>query len=90
MHNGTVLNEGGLRSTDEFVRHKTLDCLGDLFLLGMAVKARLTTRKPGHALSTMLLKTLMNTPDAFMIEDAASSTAQGQWAYPETAVAAHS
>ena len=90
VHNGTVLNEGGLRSTDEFVRHKTLDCLGDLFLLGMAVKARLTTSKPGHALSTMLLKTLMNTPDAFMIEDATSGTAQGQWAYPETAVAAHS
>ena len=90
VHNGTVLNEGGLRSTDEFVRHKTLDCLGDLFLLGMAVKARLTTSKPGHALSTMLLKTLMKTPDAFMIEDAASGTAQGQWAYPETAVAAHS
>ena len=90
VHNGTVLNEGGLRSSDEFVRHKTLDCLGDLFLLGMAVKARLTTSKPGHALSTMLLKTLMNTPDAFLIEDATSGSAQGQWAYPETAVAAHS
>ena len=90
VHNGAVLNEGGLRSTDEFVRHKTLDCLGDLFLLGMAVKARLTTSKPGHALSTMLLKTLMNTPDAFSINGGESNGGQAQWAYPETAVAAHS
>ena len=90
VHNGTVLNEGGLRSTDEFVRHKTLDCLGDLFLLGMAVKARLTTNKPGHALSTTLLKTLLNTPDAFYIESSQKKPSQRQWAYPETAVAAHS
>jgi len=90
VHNGAVLNEGGLRSTDEFVRHKTLDCLGDLFLLGMAVKARLTTSKPGHALSTMLLKTLMNTPDAFSINGGEAAAGQGQWSYPETAVAAHS
>ncbi|MEK9729253.1 MAG: UDP-3-O-acyl-N-acetylglucosamine deacetylase, partial [Alphaproteobacteria bacterium] len=90
VHNGAVLNEGGLRSADEFVRHKTLDCLGDLFLLGMAVKARLTTSKPGHALSTMLLKTLMNTPDAFSINGGEATGGQAQWVYPETAVAAHS
>ena len=90
VHNGAVLNEGGLRTTDEFVRHKTLDCLGDLFLLGMAIKARLTASKPGHALSTNLLKTLMNTPDAFHIEGRGSASDHGQWAYPETAVAAHS
>ncbi len=90
VHNGTVLNDGGLRTTDEFVRHKTLDCLGDLFLLGMAIKARLSASKPGHALSTNLLKTLMNTPDAFHIQSHEDAPDRGQWAYPEKAVAVHS
>jgi len=92
VHNGSVLNDDGLRSDDEFVRHKTLDCLGDLYLLGMAVRAKLTASRPGHALSTKLLQAVMARPDAFIIENRPEPQARqtGPWAYPETAVAAHS
>lgn len=90
VHEGTVLNADGLRSDDEFVRHKALDCLGDLYLLGMAIRAKLTIRKPGHALSINLLKALMATPDAFYIENLPEPEKSGQWAYPDAAVAAHS
>jgi UDP-3-O-[3-hydroxymyristoyl] N-acetylglucosamine deacetylase len=91
VHNGSILNDGGLRSADEFVRHKTLDCLGDLYLLGMSLKARLTTNKPGHALSTKLLKALMASPDSFCVEKPNDDLpVNRQWAYPESAVAARS
>ena len=53
-----VLNEGGLRYADEFVRHKVLDCMGDLYLLGAPLQARLTTRFGGHALNHELLQEL--------------------------------
>ena len=51
-----VLNEGGLRYADEFVRHKVLDCLGDLYLLGAPIRGRMTTRFAGHALNHDLLR----------------------------------
>ncbi len=53
-----VLNAGGLRYADEFVRHKVLDCMGDLYLLGAPLQARLTTRFGGHALNHELLQEL--------------------------------
>ena len=92
VHEGAILNDEGLRSADEFVRHKTLDCLGDLYLLGMAIRAKLTTSCPGHALSTKLLQAVMARPDCFVIENKAevSHPQAGTWTYPETAVAAHS
>lgn len=92
VHEGAVLNDDGLRSDDEFVRHKALDCLGDLYLLGMAVRAKLTTSRPGHALSTQLLQVVMARPDCFVIENKAETgfSQAGTWTYPETAVAAHS
>jgi len=52
VDNGKILNDGGLRIEREFVRHKVLDCLGDLFLIGMPVNAEMTVERPGHALST--------------------------------------
>ena len=92
VHEGAILNDEGLRSDDEFVRHKTLDCLGDLYLLGMAIRAKLTTSCPGHALSTKLLQAVMARPDCFVIENKAdvSKPQAGTRTYPETAVAAHS
>lgn len=92
VHEGAVLNGGGLRSDDEFVRHKALDCLGDLYLLGMAIRAKLTTSCPGHALSIELLRGVMAQPNSFVIENKAevSHSWAGTWTYPETAVAAHS
>ena len=91
VHDGSVLNDDGLRSDDEFVRHKTLDCLGDLYLFGMTVRAKLTTSRPGHALSTELLQAVIARPDCFMIENRAQigHPQVGTWTYPETAVAAH-
>ena len=92
VHEGSVLNNDGLRGNDEFVRHKALDCLGDLYLLGMAVRAKLTTTRPGHMLSTKLLQAVMARPDCFVIENKPDTglPQAGTWTYPETAVAAHS
>ena len=60
-----VLNEGGLRYADEFVRHKVLDCLGDLYLMGAPIQARLTTRCAGHALNHELLQELLRDETAW-------------------------
>ena len=52
----TVLNPEGLRYADEFVRHKILDCIGDLSLLGMPILGHVVAHKSGHALNHALLK----------------------------------
>ncbi len=54
-----VLNGDGLRFDDEFVRHKALDLIGDLALLGAPLKAKITAVKSGHALHHRLAKALM-------------------------------
>jgi UDP-3-O-[3-hydroxymyristoyl] N-acetylglucosamine deacetylase len=59
-----VVNEEGLRFPDEFVRHKLLDCVGDLSLLGMPVIGHLVTYKPGHQLCHQLLSAVHATADA--------------------------
>lgn len=51
---GSILNEDGLRIEGEFVRHKTLDLIGDLHLLGRPLLARVTAYKPGHAINTKM------------------------------------
>lgn len=60
-----VLNEGGLRYADEFVRHKVLDCLGDIYLLGAPVRGHMTTRYAGHALNHALVRALAADPGAW-------------------------
>ncbi len=52
----SILNKDGLRYTDEFVRHKILDCLGDFSLLGMPLLGHIKTSKSGHALNHAFLK----------------------------------
>ena len=52
----TVLNEGGLRFPDEFVRHKLLDCIGDFSLLGMPILGHIIAYKSGHAFNHAFLK----------------------------------
>ena len=89
VDDGEVMNPGGLRAPDEFVRHKALDCLGDLYLLGSTLRGKLTTNCPGHALSTKLLQTLMNATDAFEIVDWSSAAMlNGMGQLPDNAVAA--
>jgi len=51
-----ILNDEGLRYADEFVRHKVLDCIGDLSLLGMPFIGHIVAHKSGHALNHALLR----------------------------------
>jgi UDP-3-O-[3-hydroxymyristoyl] N-acetylglucosamine deacetylase len=60
-----ILNEDGLRYEDEFVKHKILDAIGDLYLLGHSLIGAFSGYKSGHALNNQLLKELMARPDAW-------------------------
>lgn len=60
-----VLNEDGLRYEDEFVKHKILDAIGDLYLLGRSLIGAFTGYKSGHALNNRLLRTLLADPVAW-------------------------
>jgi UDP-3-O-[3-hydroxymyristoyl] N-acetylglucosamine deacetylase len=65
-----VLNPGGLRMTDEFVRHKMLDIVGDLALAGAPLQARVVAHRPGHSLNNRLLRALFADPTAWAWADA--------------------
>jgi UDP-3-O-[3-hydroxymyristoyl] N-acetylglucosamine deacetylase len=60
-----VLNEDGLRYEDEFVKHKILDAIGDLYLLGHSLIGAFSGYKSGHELNNRLLKALIAQPDAW-------------------------
>jgi len=60
-----VLNEDGLRFQDEFVRHKVLDAVGDLYLLGSCLIGEFTGFKSGHKLNNLLLRALLEQADAY-------------------------
>lgn len=60
-----VLNEGGLRHDDEFVRHKVLDCVGDLYLAGGPILGRFRGVRSGHALNHRLLGALFADREAW-------------------------
>lgn len=60
-----VLNADGLRYSDEFVKHKVLDAIGDLYLLGHPLLAAFTAHKSGHALNNLLARELLANPDAW-------------------------
>ncbi len=60
-----ILNEDGLRYEDEFVKHKILDAIGDLYLLGHSLVGSFHGHKSGHALNNRLLRELVNQPDAW-------------------------
>jgi len=71
-----VLNEDGLRYNDEFVKHKILDAIGDLYLLGNSLIGAFTGIKSGHALNNKLLRALVADADAWELttyEDAKSA-----------------
>ena len=61
-----VLNESGLRYTDEFVRHKVLDCLGDLYLAGTALIGHFRGSRTGHKMNHQLLEALFADPTAWV------------------------
>lgn len=60
-----VVNPGGLRAPDEAVRHKVLDLVGDLGLIGARLVGQLETRRPGHCFTIALLRALLADPDAY-------------------------
>jgi UDP-3-O-[3-hydroxymyristoyl] N-acetylglucosamine deacetylase len=60
-----ILNQDGLRYDDEFVKHKTLDAIGDLYVLGHPLLCAFTAHKSGHALNNQLLRTLLADADAW-------------------------
>ena len=60
-----VLNEDGLRYEDEFVKHKVLDAIGDLYLLGHSLLGAYSGYKSGHELNNQLLRELLRQPDSW-------------------------
>lgn len=62
-----ILNEDGLRYEDEFVKHKVLDAIGDLYLLGKSLIGEFNAHKSGHALNNALLRALISEADAWEI-----------------------
>ncbi len=60
-----VLNPEGLRAKDEFVRHKLLDAIGDLALIGSPVIGRYVSEQPGHSINNLLVRELLANKDAW-------------------------
>jgi UDP-3-O-[3-hydroxymyristoyl] N-acetylglucosamine deacetylase len=67
MDDVKVLNADGLRFNDEFVKHKILDAMGDLYLLGKPMLASYTAYRSGHAMNNQLLRALLAQPEAFEV-----------------------
>ncbi len=65
VDNYRILNEDGLRYADEFVKHKILDAIGDLYLLGHSLIGSFTGYKSGHGLNNQLLRELVSQADAW-------------------------
>jgi UDP-3-O-[3-hydroxymyristoyl] N-acetylglucosamine deacetylase len=63
-----VLNEDGLRYDDEFVKHKILDAIGDLYLLGYPLIGAFSAYRSGHYMNNRLLRALVENPDAWTLE----------------------
>ncbi|UFS56193.1 UDP-3-O-acyl-N-acetylglucosamine deacetylase [Comamonadaceae bacterium M7527] len=75
MDDVKVLNADGLRYNDEFVKHKILDAMGDLFVVGKPLLAAYTAYRSGHAMNNQLLRALMAQPDAYEITSFADERA---------------
>ena len=67
MDDYKVLNADGLRYDDEFVKHKILDAMGDLYIVGKPLLAAYTAFRSGHALNNLLLRELLSQPDAYEV-----------------------
>ncbi|MDK9721172.1 MAG: UDP-3-O-acyl-N-acetylglucosamine deacetylase [Rhodospirillales bacterium] len=86
-----ILNEEGLRYEDEFVRHKVLDAVGDLYLAGHPILGCFRGRCSGHAMNNLLLRALFSDPTAYRLEPMCETLvvpAAGAELLPARAVAA--
>jgi UDP-3-O-[3-hydroxymyristoyl] N-acetylglucosamine deacetylase len=79
MDDYKVLNADGLRYDDEFVKHKILDAMGDLYIVGKPLLAAYSAFRSGHAMNNQLLRALLAQPDAYEIVtfDIASQAPKG-------------
>jgi UDP-3-O-[3-hydroxymyristoyl] N-acetylglucosamine deacetylase len=77
-----VLNDGGLRFSDEFVRHKLVDALGDLYLAGGPIIGHFRGLRSGHALTRRLIAALFADRDAWCDTTIAEATALGAVSWP--------
>jgi UDP-3-O-[3-hydroxymyristoyl] N-acetylglucosamine deacetylase len=79
MDDYKVLNADGLRYDDEFVKHKILDAMGDLYIVGKPLLAAYSAFRSGHAMNNQLLRALLAQPDAYEIVtfDVASQAPKG-------------
>lgn len=67
MDDVKVLNSDGLRYQDEFVKHKILDAIGDLYVIGKPLLAAYSAFRSGHAMNNLLLRELLKQPDAYEV-----------------------
>ena len=67
LDDNKIINKEGQRMPDAFVKHKILDAIGDLFLLGMPIIGHFVAYKSGHRLNNLLLRELMSQPDCWEI-----------------------
>jgi UDP-3-O-[3-hydroxymyristoyl] N-acetylglucosamine deacetylase len=74
MDDYKVLNTDGLRYDDEFVKHKILDAMGDLFLVGKPLLAAYSAFRSGHAMNNQLLRALLARPSAYEVVTFADET----------------
>lgn len=85
---GNILNNGGLRFSDEFVRHKILDCLGDIYLAGAPVLGDITASQPSHMMNNMLIQALLADDSAWRLIDSGNITTHDIPAEPAVAAIA--
>ncbi len=80
-----ILNESGLRFSNEFVRHKILDLIGDFSLLGVPFIGHVIAERSGHAIHTRLVQQILNHPDSWVLLNAEEPVAAPE---PRSAMAA--
>jgi len=83
-----VVNEDGLRYEDEFVKHKVLDAVGDLYLLGYSLIGAFTGYKSGHALNNCLLRELVKRRNAWEIVTFEDEADTPQWLHRPLTISA--
>jgi len=88
MDDFRVLNRDGLRWSDEFVRHKALDLIGDLALLGLPLEGHVVVERGGHALHQRLVRALLDQPSHWTIESELPRTKRAANARPAPLVPA--
>ena len=71
-----ILNEEGLRHSDEFVRHKVLDLIGDLAVLGLPIKGRIVAYRSGHGMNYKLVEKLLANTSKWEVVDTAEEASE--------------